>query len=325
MRLGLRPGDRRAGRGDDRRDRPLAPGAPARRAERRLGVRQPGARRGQRRQPRSTGSGLRGMRIGSAWVSEKHANFVQAADGGSADDVRAVIEAVRTAVADATGLPAAQRGPPGRLRRRRSTATAGDRRDAGPTRRRRHPLPGSEVPSAEVLDELLRAFSVDVTDQQGMDRVDLGQPRGRGAADAAGRRQPGRRRRADRRAARRRPSLDLDLRSRVRRGDRRGSPTPEVEPVEADDESAPATAAPTPTEPATPRPTTPSPPTEPAPAEADGTADADERERRPTSAGADAAAAADAPDGRRSRRRRSSSTPPTTRPTPSTWPPATRC
>ena len=40
----------------------------------------------------------------------------------------------------------------------------------------RHPLPGSEVPSAEVLDELLRAFSVDVTDQQGMDRVDLGSP-----------------------------------------------------------------------------------------------------------------------------------------------------
>jgi cell division protein FtsQ len=32
------------------------------------------------------------------------------------------------------------------------------------------------VPSAEVLDELLRAFSVDVTDQQGMDRVDLGSP-----------------------------------------------------------------------------------------------------------------------------------------------------
>ncbi|MET0577518.1 MAG: hypothetical protein ABW122_02580, partial [Ilumatobacteraceae bacterium] len=40
----------------------------------------------------------------------------------------------------------------------------------------RHPLPGSEVPSAEVLDELLRAFSVDMTDQQGMDRVDLASP-----------------------------------------------------------------------------------------------------------------------------------------------------
>ena len=41
------------------------------------------------------GLGLRGLRIGTAWVSEKHANFIQAADGGSADDVRAVIELVR--------------------------------------------------------------------------------------------------------------------------------------------------------------------------------------------------------------------------------------
>lgn len=49
------------------------------------------------------GLGLRGFRIGSAWVSEKHANFVQAGDGGSAADVRAVIEAVRAQVADATG------------------------------------------------------------------------------------------------------------------------------------------------------------------------------------------------------------------------------
>jgi UDP-N-acetylmuramate dehydrogenase len=46
---------------------------------------------------------LRGFRIGSSWVSEKHANFVQASDGGSASDVRAVIEAVRGRVADATG------------------------------------------------------------------------------------------------------------------------------------------------------------------------------------------------------------------------------
>jgi UDP-N-acetylmuramate dehydrogenase len=43
------------------------------------------------------------MRIGTAWVSEKHANFIQASDGGSASDVRAVIEAVRDQVAEATG------------------------------------------------------------------------------------------------------------------------------------------------------------------------------------------------------------------------------
>lgn len=47
--------------------------------------------------------GLRGFTIGSSWVSEKHANFVQAADGGSAADVRAVIEAVRERVESATG------------------------------------------------------------------------------------------------------------------------------------------------------------------------------------------------------------------------------
>lgn len=50
------------------------------------------------------GLGLRGFRIGSSWVSEKHANFIQASEGGSAADVRAVIEAVRTRVAEATGF-----------------------------------------------------------------------------------------------------------------------------------------------------------------------------------------------------------------------------
>ena len=50
------------------------------------------------------GLGLRGFSIGSAWVSEKHANFIQAGEGGSASDVRAVIEAVRTLVAERTGF-----------------------------------------------------------------------------------------------------------------------------------------------------------------------------------------------------------------------------
>ena len=50
------------------------------------------------------GLGLRGFRIGTAWVSPKHANFVQASEGGSAADVRAVIEAVRARVAEATGF-----------------------------------------------------------------------------------------------------------------------------------------------------------------------------------------------------------------------------
>lgn len=49
------------------------------------------------------GIGLRGFSIGSAGVSEKHANFIQATDGGSASDVRAVIEHVRSEVARQTG------------------------------------------------------------------------------------------------------------------------------------------------------------------------------------------------------------------------------
>lgn len=50
------------------------------------------------------GLGLRGSRVGTAWVSEKHANFIQASEGGSAGDVRALIELVRAEVAAATGV-----------------------------------------------------------------------------------------------------------------------------------------------------------------------------------------------------------------------------
>jgi len=48
--------------------------------------------------------GLKGLRIGSAEVSPKHANFIQADRGGSADDVRRVLDRVRAEVADATGV-----------------------------------------------------------------------------------------------------------------------------------------------------------------------------------------------------------------------------
>ncbi|MEK7422582.1 MAG: UDP-N-acetylmuramate dehydrogenase [Actinomycetota bacterium] len=47
--------------------------------------------------------GLRGFRIGSAHVSLKHANFIQADEGARARDVLDVIIAVRTQVAEATG------------------------------------------------------------------------------------------------------------------------------------------------------------------------------------------------------------------------------
>lgn len=48
-------------------------------------------------------AGLRGFAIGTAHVSQKHANFIQATEGGSAADVRAVIDAVRARVADTSG------------------------------------------------------------------------------------------------------------------------------------------------------------------------------------------------------------------------------
>ncbi len=49
-------------------------------------------------------SGLRGFRLGSAQVSTKHANFIQADAGGSADDVRRLIEHVRETVEAHVGV-----------------------------------------------------------------------------------------------------------------------------------------------------------------------------------------------------------------------------
>jgi UDP-N-acetylmuramate dehydrogenase len=49
-------------------------------------------------------AGLKGFRLGSARVSEKHANFIQADDGGKADDVLALMAHVRREVAAATGV-----------------------------------------------------------------------------------------------------------------------------------------------------------------------------------------------------------------------------
>ncbi len=49
-------------------------------------------------------AGLKGFRLGSAHVSEKHANFIQADKDGRADDVRALMEYVRAVVADRCGV-----------------------------------------------------------------------------------------------------------------------------------------------------------------------------------------------------------------------------
>lgn len=49
-------------------------------------------------------SGCKGLRVGSAQVSPKHANFIQADPGGSADDVLALMGEVRRRVVAATGV-----------------------------------------------------------------------------------------------------------------------------------------------------------------------------------------------------------------------------
>jgi UDP-N-acetylmuramate dehydrogenase len=49
-------------------------------------------------------AGLKGHRLGTAQVSEKHANFIQADKGGRADDVRALMEHVRSLVAERCGV-----------------------------------------------------------------------------------------------------------------------------------------------------------------------------------------------------------------------------
>ena len=48
--------------------------------------------------------GLRGARIGTAFVSDKHANFIQATEGGSAADVHALIEMIAERVWSARGI-----------------------------------------------------------------------------------------------------------------------------------------------------------------------------------------------------------------------------
>ena len=49
-------------------------------------------------------AGLKGLRVGSAHVSPKHANFIQADEGGSADDVWALVKEVQRRVEEATGV-----------------------------------------------------------------------------------------------------------------------------------------------------------------------------------------------------------------------------
>jgi UDP-N-acetylmuramate dehydrogenase len=49
-------------------------------------------------------AGLKGLRVGSAEVSAKHANFIQADDGGSAADVLTLMQMVAVRVRDRHGV-----------------------------------------------------------------------------------------------------------------------------------------------------------------------------------------------------------------------------
>ena len=49
-------------------------------------------------------AGLKGLRVGGASVSDKHANFILAEPGATAGDVRALMGEVQKRVADATGV-----------------------------------------------------------------------------------------------------------------------------------------------------------------------------------------------------------------------------
>jgi UDP-N-acetylmuramate dehydrogenase len=49
-------------------------------------------------------AGAKGLRVGTASVSDKHANFIQADEGGSADDVVALMAEVRRRVREQTGV-----------------------------------------------------------------------------------------------------------------------------------------------------------------------------------------------------------------------------
>ena len=49
-------------------------------------------------------AGCKGLRIGTAYVSEKHANFIQVDNGGNSEDVAALIEEIRNQVFEKFGI-----------------------------------------------------------------------------------------------------------------------------------------------------------------------------------------------------------------------------
>ena len=104
--LRLATGDREAAEATIAEIVRLAAREPARGRERRIGVREPARRLG--RAVSSTSPGARDCAVGTAEVSTKHANFIQADDGGSADDIFALMLEVQRGC---TSAPACCCGP----------------------------------------------------------------------------------------------------------------------------------------------------------------------------------------------------------------------
>ena len=108
--------------------------------------------------------GLRGFRVGGAFVSDKHANFIQAGEGGDCGRCRGRDRPGARACRRRDRVRAAQRGAPGRVRRdrrgvrRECGAWLTARRSLRPSSVEPDPARPEDVPDV-VLEELLAAFS----------------------------------------------------------------------------------------------------------------------------------------------------------------------
>ena len=195
----------------DRRDRALAAGAPAGRAERRLGVRQPGAGRGRAGEPRSTGSGCAASASARRGCREKHANFIQADRGWLGRRRRRLMTEVRAAGCEAPHRRATSSemrlrrlrpGPAAPRGRDRQAASAHDGRRRPPRTSCRLP-PRSEPRDRSTRDRRSSACDLPVLDALSTSAgAVIAVLDGRGGCPRPGRRDEGSRRAAPHRPAR---------------------------------------------------------------------------------------------------------------------------